>query len=64
MILERLDLEDECGDAEGEGSGQSKSGSGHRDVPAQLPVLTKNRQKTRVQRFRLFCTRKRCYILG
>ena len=49
MILERLNLEDECRDAERKSSGQGKSGCGHRDVPAQLPVLRINRNSVNLQ---------------
>ena len=39
MVFEGLDLENERCDAKREGSGQGEGRRGHRDVPAQLPVL-------------------------
>ena len=44
MVFEGLDLENERCDAKREGSGQGEGRRGHRDVPAQLPVLDEVRK--------------------
>ena len=48
MILERLNLEDECCDAKRQTSGQGKGGSRHRECPTQLPVLENTNQFSRL----------------